>query len=181
MCANSLRIEYDEFSRPPVAPMLKMETGVFNPMTFYAFYIENKDEGGLMKPFTELFKGVYALIDARSSTQDASSPTKQSSCIMWPHSAGQGQAVPVPKLAKQMVHKSPDSSLSGCRVPWTVSSMVCWMCCPAPVASMSCAWARGGMYARGFRSGPPGRSRLSHVARSLMSQAGRRERPLARV
>lgn len=74
MCADTLKIAYDEFSRPRVDPTTKLETGVFNPMTFYAFYIANKDKGGIMKPFTELFKGVYALIDTKVQLKIPRSP-----------------------------------------------------------------------------------------------------------
>jgi hypothetical protein len=83
MCADSLKIAYDDFSRPRVDPTMKTETGVFNPMTFYAFYIANKNEGGQMKPFTDLFKGVYALIDTKSSTQDTKTPTKLHILNTW--------------------------------------------------------------------------------------------------
>ena len=79
MCADSLKFAYDV----PVAPTMKLEIGVFNPMTFYAFYIANKDEGGQMKPFTDLFKGVYALIDTKSSTQDNRTPTKLHVLNTW--------------------------------------------------------------------------------------------------
>jgi hypothetical protein len=83
MCADSFKTVYNEFSRPPVAPAMKLENGVFNPMSFYAFCVTNKDQGGSMKSFTELFKGVYALIDTKRSTPITSSPSNLHVLNTW--------------------------------------------------------------------------------------------------
>jgi hypothetical protein len=43
MCADSLKIVYDEFARPPVPPETKIEKSVFNPMTFYTSYMDREE------------------------------------------------------------------------------------------------------------------------------------------
>lgn len=68
MCADNLKIV---ISRNLTATT-QTENGVFNPLTFYAFYLQNVNAGKAMKPITmntSLSKGVYALIYAKNPTQ----------------------------------------------------------------------------------------------------------------
>jgi hypothetical protein len=75
MCADNLKLAYDEFLLPPVPPETKKEYGVFNPVTFYAFYVENAN--------ASLSKGVYALIHAKNPTQLFSTPSKLHVLNTW--------------------------------------------------------------------------------------------------
>jgi len=78
MCADSLKIEYDEFARPPVPPETKIEKGVFNPVTFYTSYREN-----VASPSSSFFKGVYALVHAKNPLQLFSSPLNLHALNTW--------------------------------------------------------------------------------------------------
>jgi hypothetical protein len=75
MCADNLKIVYDEYLYPPVPPDTKTEYGIFNPVTFYAFYFENRN--------TTLSKGVYALIHAKNPTQLFSAPSRLHVLNTW--------------------------------------------------------------------------------------------------
>lgn len=87
MCADSLKIDY--YRREPSSPIIgvtKKENGVFNPLTFYAFYLQNVNAGKNMKPIimnTSLSKGVYALIHAKNPTQLFSSPSNLHVLNTW--------------------------------------------------------------------------------------------------
>jgi hypothetical protein len=78
MCADSLKIEYDEFAHPPVPPETKIEKGVFNPMAFYTSYREN-----VASPSSSFFKGVYALVHAKNPLQLFSSPSNLHALNTW--------------------------------------------------------------------------------------------------
>lgn len=76
MSADNLRIVYDDTVVPVVPPKTDTEQGVFNPLTFYAFYDEIENTGGAgAKTSTSLSKGVYALIHAKNPTQFFSAPS----------------------------------------------------------------------------------------------------------
>ena len=75
MCADNLKIAYDAAS--PVPPTTDTEQGIFNPVTFYAFYDEIENKGTGAKTFTtRLSKGVYALIHAKNPIQLFSAPSQ---------------------------------------------------------------------------------------------------------
>ena len=83
MCANNLKIVYDGL---PPSPVTQTENGVFNPLTFYALYLQNANDGKAMKPIamnTGLSKGVYALIHAKNPTQLFSSPSNLHVLNTW--------------------------------------------------------------------------------------------------
>jgi hypothetical protein len=85
MCADNLKIVYDT-TRPTILPKTQPENGVFNPLTFYAFYLQNVNDGKAMKPIimnTSLSKGVYALIHAKNPTQLFSSPSNLHVLNTW--------------------------------------------------------------------------------------------------
>jgi hypothetical protein len=84
MCADSLEIVLPP--APPLTATTKAENGVFNPLTFYAFYLQNVNDGKSMKPITmntSLSKGVYALIHAKNPTQLFSSPSNLHVLNTW--------------------------------------------------------------------------------------------------
>ena len=89
MCADSLKIVLPPAPPPPSPPPLpttKSENGVFNPLTFYAFYLQNVNAGKARKPIimnTSLSKGVYALIHAKNPTQLFSSPSNLHVLNTW--------------------------------------------------------------------------------------------------
>ena len=68
MCVDNLKIDLG----PP--PTTKTENGVFNPFMFYAFYFQNENFYGAIKPVTTLSKGVYALIHPINPMQTFSAP-----------------------------------------------------------------------------------------------------------
>jgi hypothetical protein len=78
MCADSLKIVYDEFARPPVPPETKIEKSVFNPMTFYTSYMD-REEGSN----NHFCKGVYALVHAKNPFQFFSSPSNVHVLNTW--------------------------------------------------------------------------------------------------
>lgn len=73
MCADNLKIKYDA-ALPAVDPETDTQQGVFNPVTFYAFYDEI-EKGAGAKTMTSLSKGVYALIHAKNPRQFFSTPS----------------------------------------------------------------------------------------------------------
>jgi hypothetical protein len=76
MCADNLKIVYNAASASPVPPATDVEQGIFNPVTFYAFYDEIENTGTGAKTFTSrLSKGVYALIHAKNPIQLFSAPS----------------------------------------------------------------------------------------------------------
>ena len=78
MCADTLKIND--------VPTTQKENGVFNPLTFYAFYLQNVNAGKPMKPIvmnTSLSNGVYALIHAKNPTQLFSSPSNLHVLNTW--------------------------------------------------------------------------------------------------
>ena len=85
MCADSLKI----VTTGPITALTattQQENGVFNPLTFYAFYLQNVNAGKVMKPIamnTSLSKGVYALIRAKNPTQLFSSPSNLHVLNTW--------------------------------------------------------------------------------------------------
>jgi hypothetical protein len=85
MCADNLKIVYDGLT-PTIPPVTQTENGVFNPLTFYAFYLQNVNDGKAMKPIamnTSLSKGVYSLIHARNPTRLFSSPSNLHVLNTW--------------------------------------------------------------------------------------------------
>jgi hypothetical protein len=85
MCADSLKIVTPPAPAPPL-PTTKSENGAFNPLTFYAFYLQNVNAGKSMKPIvmnTSLSKGIYALIHAKNPTQLFSSPSNLHVLNTW--------------------------------------------------------------------------------------------------
>lgn len=81
MCADNLKIDS---SLVPITT--NVENGVFNPLTFYAFYLQNVNADKAMKPITmstSLSKGVYALIHAKNPTQLFSSPSNLHVLNTW--------------------------------------------------------------------------------------------------
>lgn len=83
MCADNLEIVLPP---PPATATTQQENGVFNPLTFYAFYLQNVNAGKAMKPIimnTSLSKGVYALIHAKNPTQLVSSPSNLHVLNTW--------------------------------------------------------------------------------------------------
>ena len=89
MCADTLKIVLPPAPLPPSPPppaTTKSENGVFNPLTFYAFYLQNVNAGKSMKPIimnTSLSKGIYALIHAKNPTQLFSSPSNLHVLNTW--------------------------------------------------------------------------------------------------
>jgi hypothetical protein len=81
MCADSLKIEV--VGTPPTHAETKIENGVFNPVTFYAFYVQKVNYGGLMKPMTSLSKGMYALIRAKNPKELFSPPSNLHVLNTW--------------------------------------------------------------------------------------------------
>ena len=78
MCADTLKIND--------VPTTQKENGVFNPLTFYAFYLQNVNADKPTKPIvmnTGLSKGVYALIHAKNPTQLLSSPSNLHVLNTW--------------------------------------------------------------------------------------------------
>ena len=85
MCADNLKIVYDDLT-PAIPPATQTDNGVYNPLTFYAFYLQNANDGKVMKPIamnTRLSKGVYALIHAKNPTQIFSSPSNLHVLNTW--------------------------------------------------------------------------------------------------
>jgi len=78
MCADSLKIEYNEFARPPVPPETKIEKGVFNPVTFYTSYMD-REEGSN----NDFCKGIYALVHAKNPFQLFSSSSNLHVLNTW--------------------------------------------------------------------------------------------------
>jgi hypothetical protein len=79
MCADNLKIG-------GLTATTRTENGVFNPLTFYAFYLQNVNADKAMKPIvmnTSLSKGVYALIHAKNPTQLVSSPSNLHVLNTW--------------------------------------------------------------------------------------------------
>ena len=81
MCADNLKID-------SLAHIIttNVENGVFNPLTFYAFYLQNVNADKAMKPITmntSLSKGIYALIHAKNPTQLFSSPSNLHVLNTW--------------------------------------------------------------------------------------------------
>ena len=78
MCADTLKIND--------VPTTEKENGVFNPLTFYAFYLENANvdkAANVIALNTSLSKGVYSLIHARNPTRLFSSPSNLHVLNTW--------------------------------------------------------------------------------------------------
>jgi hypothetical protein len=80
MCADGLKIMYNEFAYPPLPPETKIERSVFNPVTFYTCYSEGV---GASNQNHSLSKGVYALIHAKDPSQLFSSPSNLHVLNTW--------------------------------------------------------------------------------------------------
>ncbi len=78
MCADSLKIVYNEFARPPVPPETKIEKSVFNPVTFYTSYMD-REEGSN----NHFCKGIYALVHAKNPLQFFSSSSSLHVLNTW--------------------------------------------------------------------------------------------------
>jgi hypothetical protein len=85
MCADNLKI-ITTGTFAALRAETKPENGVFNPLIFYAFYLQNVNDGKSMKPIvmnTSLSKGMYALIHAKNPTQLFSSPSNLHVLNTW--------------------------------------------------------------------------------------------------
>jgi hypothetical protein len=78
MCADSLKIVYNEFAQPPVPPETKIDKSVFNPMAFYTSYMD-REEGSN----NHFCKGIYALVHAKNPLQFFSSPSNLHVLNTW--------------------------------------------------------------------------------------------------